>query len=90
MEVSAETEETADALTLRIEGPGVAFFLDDDADVLEGLDHLLQRMYGGRWPGRLVVTCQGYKTERDEGLRRAPWSWRRRCGRTACRAPRGR
>jgi spoIIIJ-associated protein len=71
VEVSAETEETADTLTLRIEGPDVAFFLDDDADVLEGLDHLLQRMYGRALePRRLVVTCQGYKTERDEGLRR--------------------
>jgi spoIIIJ-associated protein len=71
IEVAAETEDTPDTLTVRIEGPDVAFFLDDDADVLEGLDHLLQRMYQRRLePRRLVVTCEGYRIERDEGLRR--------------------
>ena len=71
LEVSAETEETPDTLTLRIEGKDVAFFLDDDADVLEGLDQLLQRMYQRVLdPRRLVVTCEGYRVERDEGLRR--------------------
>ena len=71
LEVSAEIEETPDTLTVRIEGGDVAFFLDDDADVLEGLDHLLQRMYQRALePRRLVVTCEGYRVERDEGLRR--------------------
>jgi len=71
IEVAAETEDTPEALTIRLEGPDVAFFLDDDADVLEGLDHLLQRMYQrGLEPRRLVVTCEGYRIERDEGLRR--------------------
>jgi spoIIIJ-associated protein len=71
IEASAETEDAPETLTVRIEGPDVAFFLDDDADVLEGLDHLLQRMYGRRLePKRLVVTCEGYRIERDEGLRR--------------------
>jgi spoIIIJ-associated protein len=71
LEVAAETEESADTLTVRIEGKDVAFFLDDDADVLEGLDHLLQRMYQrALGPRRLVVTCEGYRVERDEGLRR--------------------
>lgn len=71
LEVSAEIEETPDTLTVRIEGGDVAFFLDDDADVLEGLDHLLQRMYQRALePRRLVVTCEGYRVERDEDLRR--------------------
>ena len=71
IEVAAETEDTPEALTIRLEGPDVAFFLDDDADVLEGLDHLLQRMYQrGLEPRRLVMTCEGYRVERDEGLRR--------------------
>jgi spoIIIJ-associated protein len=71
LEVSAETEETPDTLTVKIEGKDVSFFLDDDADVLEGLDHLLQRMYQRALePRRLVVTCEGYRVERDEGLRR--------------------
>jgi len=71
IEASAETEDTPEALTVRIEGPDVAFFLDDDADVLEGLDHLLQRMYHRALdPRRLVVTCEGYRIERDEALRR--------------------
>ena len=71
VEVAAEIEETPDTLTVRIEGKDVAFFLDDDADVLEGLDHLLQRMYQRALePRRLVVTCEGHRIERDEGLRR--------------------
>lgn len=71
LDVAAEIEETEDTLTVRIEGGDVAFFLDDDADVLEGLDHLLQRMYQRALePRRLVVTCEGYRVERDEGLRR--------------------
>ena len=71
IEASAEIEDSPEALTVRIEGPDVAFFLDDDADVLEGLDHLLQRMYHRQLdPKRLVVTCEGYRIERDEGLRR--------------------
>ena len=71
LEVSAEVEETPDTLTVRIEGGDVAFFLDDDADVLEGLDHLLQRMYQRALePRRLIVACEGYRVERDEGLRR--------------------
>ena len=71
LEVGAEIEEAPDTLTVRIEGKDVAFFLDDDADVLEGLDHLLQRMYQRVLdPRRLVVTCEGYRVERDEGLRR--------------------
>jgi spoIIIJ-associated protein len=71
LEVAAEIDEAPEALTVRIEGKDVAFFLDDDADVLEGLDHLLQRMYQRTLdPRRLVVTCEGYRVERDEGLRR--------------------
>lgn len=71
LEVAAEIEEAPDALTVRIEGKDVPFFLDDDADVLEGLDHLLQRMYQRALdPRRLVVTCEGFRVERDEGLRR--------------------
>ena len=71
VEVAAEIEEAPDTLTVRIEGKDVAFFLDDDADVLEGLDHLLQRMYQRALdPRRLVVTCEGHRIERDEGLRR--------------------
>jgi spoIIIJ-associated protein len=70
VEAAAEIEETPDTLTVRIEGKDVAFFLDDDADVLEGLDHLLQRMYQRALePRRLVVTCEGHRVERDEGLR---------------------
>jgi spoIIIJ-associated protein len=72
IEVAAEVDETPEALTIKIEGPDTAFFIDDDADVLEGLEHLLQRMYQrGLGSRRLVVTCEGYRAERDEGLRRA-------------------
>jgi len=72
IEVAAEIDETPEALTIKIEGPDTAFFIDDDADVLEGLEHLLQRMYQrGLGSRRLVVTCEGYRAERDEALRRA-------------------
>lgn len=71
VEVSAEIEESPEALTVRVEGRDVAFFLDDDADVLEALEHLLARMYQrGLGSRRLVVTCEGYRIERDEALRR--------------------
>lgn len=70
IEVAAEVDETPETLTIKIEGPDTAFFIDDDADVLEGLEHLLQRMYQrGLGPRRLVVTCEGYRADRDEALR---------------------
>ena len=71
LEVAAEIEEAPEAVTVRLEGRDLAFFLDDDADVLQGLEHLLQRMYQRAFePRRLVVACAGYRTERDEALRR--------------------
>ena len=38
LEAAAEVEESPDALTVRVEGPGRRLFLDDDADVLEALE----------------------------------------------------
>lgn len=71
IDVEVEVEGDPDSvLRVRILGEGCGFFLEQDAEVLEALQHLLQRALalhqGG--PARVVLECEGYRERRDAAL----------------------
>ena len=69
-DVSAEVTTTDEAVVVRIEGTGQDLLLEDEGDVLEALEYLLQLMYRRAIePRRLVVDCEGYRSDRDRALR---------------------
>ena len=71
VEVTVEISSGDDAMRVRLSGPDRAFFLDDEAAVLEALEHLLQRMFAPFLESRrLLLDCDGYREARDEALRR--------------------
>jgi len=68
-DLAAEVTTTGEALTVRLEGQGKALLLEDEGDVLEALEYLLQLMYRRSIePRRLVVDCEGYRSDRDRAL----------------------
>jgi spoIIIJ-associated protein len=70
LDLSAELEENEEGLILRIEGADREFLLGGDAEVFKALEHVLQRMaHVGGEPRRLVVSCEGYRSHRDEALK---------------------
>lgn len=71
LSVSAEIEETEEALRVDLRGEDRAFFLepDDRADVLRATEHLLLRLYGAALqPLALRVTGAGFRERRDAAL----------------------
>jgi spoIIIJ-associated protein len=72
LELSAELEENEEGLLLRLGGADRDFFLEEDGEVLKALEHVLQRVaQGENEPRRLIVECEGFRTHRDEALRRS-------------------
>lgn len=70
IEVGATVEESADAVVVRLEGPGARFFLGEGGAVLEATEHLLQRMFGRALsPRRLSLDCAGHREQRELALR---------------------
>jgi len=70
VDLSAEVEEGADGLRVRLQGAGCAMLLEEEGEVFQSLEHVLQRAYRGRLAsGRLVVECEGYRDHRDNRLR---------------------
>jgi spoIIIJ-associated protein len=70
LETTLAFQESDDTLRLVLEGPGREFFLDDDAEVFEALEHLLQRMFNHEVaPRRLRLDCEGYRDARDSAIR---------------------
>ena len=70
VDLSAEVEEGADGLRVRLQGAGCAMLLEEEGEVFQALEHVLQRAYRGRLSaGRLVVECEGYRDHRDHRLR---------------------
>jgi len=62
--------ETRDTLRVVLGGPGCSFFLGNDAEVFQALDHLLQRMFAHAVsPRRFLLDCEGYRESRDAALR---------------------
>jgi spoIIIJ-associated protein len=71
LELSADLEENDEGLLLRLGGADHDFFLEEDGEVLKALEHVLQRVaQGENEPRRLIVECEGFRTHRDEALRR--------------------
>ena len=67
--VDVAFEESAEALLVRLGGPGRELLLEEGGQVLLALEHLLQRMYGRTLePRRLLVNCDGYREARDAWL----------------------
>lgn len=72
IDVEVEVEGAPDAvLRVRILGEGCGFFLEQDGEVLEALQHLLQRALALHHdgPARLVLECEGYRERRDAALK---------------------
>jgi spoIIIJ-associated protein len=71
LELTAELEETDEGLLLRLGGADRDFFLEEDGEVLKALEHVLHKVaQGENEPRRLIVECEGYRTHRDDALRR--------------------
>jgi spoIIIJ-associated protein len=69
-DLAGEVTTTDEAVVVRLEGQGKDLLLEDDGDVLEALEYLLQLMYRRAIePRRLVVDCEGYRSDRDRALR---------------------
>ena len=68
-DLAGEVTTTDEAVVVRLEGQGKDLLLEDEGDVLEALEYLLQLMYRRAIePRRLVVDCEGYRSERDRAL----------------------
>jgi spoIIIJ-associated protein len=71
LELTAELEETEEGLLLRLGGADRDFFLEEDGEVLKALEHVLHKVaQGENEPRRLIVECEGFRTRRDDALRR--------------------
>jgi spoIIIJ-associated protein len=68
-DLAGEVTVTDEAMVVRLEGAGKDLLLEDEGDVLEALEYLLQLMYRREIePRRLVVDCEGYRSDRDRAL----------------------
>ncbi len=68
-DLAAEVTTTDEAVVVRLEGQGKDLLLEDEGDVLQALEYLLQLMYRRAIePRRLVVDCEGYRSDRDKAL----------------------
>jgi spoIIIJ-associated protein len=70
VDLAAELEDANGVLTVRLDGPGCALLLEEEGEVLQALEHLMQR--AAARPGarpRVVLECPGYRDTRDESLR---------------------
>ncbi len=70
LETTFVFQESEDSFRVVLEGPGRDFFLDDEGEVFEALEHLLQRMFNHEvTPRRLRLDCEGYRDARDSAIR---------------------
>jgi spoIIIJ-associated protein len=68
--LSASLEDGPDAVAIRLQGPDEAVFLREQGELLEALEHLLQRMFGEALrPRRVLVDCGGRRARREDALR---------------------
>lgn len=68
-DLAGEVTTTDEAVVVRLEGKGKDLLLEDEGDVLQALEYLLQLMYRRAIePRRLVVDCEGYRSDRDRAL----------------------
>jgi spoIIIJ-associated protein len=69
LDLTAEVEEEAERTVLRLYGNDRGLLLENGAEALVALDHIVQRAFGQSvQPRRLVVECEGYREARDASL----------------------
>jgi spoIIIJ-associated protein len=70
LELWLEQEPRGSGLSWRLGGSGTAALLEDDAEAVSALEHLLQRAAAFRGEERRVtLECEGYRERRDARLR---------------------
>ncbi len=71
LEVEVEVEQTAEALTGRLEGDDVGLFIGRRGQTIDAVQHLAQRIvfHDGPSPVRVVIDADGYRERRAEALR---------------------
>jgi len=79
--MAVELQPGPDTALVRITG-GDDFLLQDDAEPLQALEHLLQRALGDRVEGRLVVDVAGYRGAREARLQAQARAWAEEVRRT--------
>jgi spoIIIJ-associated protein len=68
--VRVSVEDGPDALRVRLEGPDEGVFLKEQGELLDALEHLLQRMFGDQLrPRRVLLDCGGRRARREDALR---------------------
>ena len=68
-DLAGEVTTSEEAVVVHLEGQGKDLLLEDEGDVLQALEYLLQLMYRRAIePRRLVVDCEGYRSDRDRAL----------------------
>jgi spoIIIJ-associated protein len=81
LEMAAELTAGPDTAVVRITGAD-DFLLQDEAEPLRALEHLLQRALGDRVEGRLVVDVAGYRGAREARLQAQARAWAEEVRRT--------
>jgi spoIIIJ-associated protein len=81
LKLEASLETGPETSVLRITG-GDDFLLQDDAEPLRALEHLLQRAYGDALPGRLVLDVAGYRGARESQIQSQARAWAEEVRRT--------
>lgn len=79
--IAGTLEAGPDTAVVRVTGAD-DFLLQDDAEPLQALEHLLQRALGDRLDGRLVVDVAGYRGAREARLQAQARAWAEEVRRT--------
>ncbi len=71
LEVEVEVEQTAEALTGRLEGQDVGLFIGRRGQTIDAVQHLAQRIvfHDAPSPVRVVIDADGYRERRAQALR---------------------
>lgn len=70
-ELSVDIDDSGEAFRIELSGAGTALFLDEKAEVLKAVEHILDRACGHLCaPQRIRLICEGFREHRDEALRK--------------------
>jgi spoIIIJ-associated protein len=69
--LGVEVEERSDeSIEVRLTGPGRRWLVGEDGEAVAALDHLLKRILASQgFSARLVLSCEGWREQRDAALR---------------------
>jgi len=74
LSLEARLEATPSATVIQLTG-GDEFLLQDEAEALRALEHLLQRALGDRFESRMVLNVAGYRDAREARLEKQARAW---------------